>query len=179
MAQLGGGDVHSAIHTAQVAVAADPDDVAVWNLLGYLNRLNGDEAAARDAWSSGIEHVATRVGAGTMHNLRVQSWLANIEACVGDTASARAKVDRLNEAEPHNGYLKYRLAHVLAELGDAEAAIRTLREAVQDGFLSAQLLRHDERLGVSSLVDVSEYRQVRLTLQQNVARVKNKYAPST
>jgi len=65
----------------------------------------------------------------------------------------------------------------LAELGDADTAIRTLREAVQDGFLSVQLLRHEERLGLSSLVCLAEYRQVRRVLQQNVERVKNKYAP--
>ena len=54
---------------------------------------------------------------------------------MGDAERARAKVTLLTEAEPHNGYLKYRLTHVLAELGDAEAAIRTLRQAIQDGFL--------------------------------------------
>lgn len=177
LAQLGSDDFHAAIHTARDAVAADPDDVTVWNLLGYLHRLGGDEAAAHNAWSTGIEHVAARMGRGNRHNLRVQSWLANIEACVGSTERARAKIARLTEAEPHNGYLKYRLTHVLAELGDAEAAIRTLREAIQDGFLSVQLLWHEERLGISSLVDLAEYRQVRLALQQNVERVKRKYVP--
>lgn len=159
------------------AVAADPDDVTAWNLLGYLYRLSGDEAAAQDAWSMGIEHVAVPAGAGNRPNLRMQSWLANVEACAGHTDRARARVTRLIEAEPHNGYLKYRLTHVLAELGDADTAIRTLREAVQDGFLSVQLLRHEERLGLSSLVCLAEYRQVRRVLQQNVERVKNKYAP--
>lgn len=178
LAHLGGGDVHEATRTAQDAVAADPDDVTVWNLLGYLHRLDGDEAAARDVWSTGIEQVATRTGTGIQHNLRVQSWLANIEACVGHTEQARATVARLTAAEPHNGYLKYRLTHVLAELGDTEAAIRTLHEATQDGFLSVQLLRHDERLGVSSLVELAEYRHVRRTLQQNVQRVKNRYVPN-
>lgn len=124
----------------------------------------------------GIEHVAAWAGTESQHNPRVQSWLANVEACVGHTERAREKVARLTEAEPHNGYIKYRLTHVLAELGDAETAIQTLREAVQDGFLSAQLLRHDERLGVSSLVDLVEYHQVRRALQQDVERVKNKYA---
>jgi tetratricopeptide (TPR) repeat protein len=178
LAHLGDGDVHEAIHTAQDAVAADPHDVTVWNLLGYLHRLGGDEAAAHDAWSAGIEYAAARPCTGTRPNLRVQSWLANIEACVGHTEQARAKVARLTEAEPHNGYLKYRLAHVLAELGDAEEAIRILREAVQDGFLSVQLLQHDERLGVASLADLAEYRKVRRTLQQNVEEAKNKYTPS-
>ncbi|MGH3888527.1 MAG: hypothetical protein ACRDSZ_18540 [Pseudonocardiaceae bacterium] len=83
----------------------------------------------------------------------------------------------MTEAQPHNGYLKYRLTHVLAELGDAQSAIRTLHEAVQDGFLSVQLLRQDERLGLSSLVG-PEFCQVRRALQQNVDRVKNKYVPS-
>jgi tetratricopeptide (TPR) repeat protein len=176
LAHLGFGDLPAAISIAQDAVAADPGDVTVWNLLGYLHRLGGDEATARDAWLAGIEHVAACVGTETVQNLRVQSWLANIEACVGHVEQARAKIAWLAEAEPHNGYLKYRLAHVLAELGDAEAAIRMLREAVQDGFLSVQLLRHDERLGVSSLVDLTEYHQVMMIFQQNVERVKNKYA---
>ncbi|MDQ2881074.1 MAG: tetratricopeptide repeat protein [Actinomycetota bacterium] len=179
LAHLGGGDVHTAIHTARDAVAADPDDIMVWNLLGYLHRLSGDEAAARDAWLIGIERTASCVGTATHHNPRVQSWLANVEACVGRTERARAKVARLIEAEPHNGYIKYRLAHVLAELGDAEAAIRILGEAVQDGFLSVQLLRHDELLGLSTLVDLADYCEVRRALQQNVERAKNKYAPST
>ncbi|MGQ0777353.1 MAG: helix-turn-helix domain-containing protein [Pseudonocardiales bacterium] len=176
LAHLGTGDVYAAIYAARDAVAADPDDVTAWNLLGYLNRLSGDEAAAHNAWSTGIKHIAACAGRGKRSNLRVQSWLANIEACVGHTERARAAIVRLTEAEPHNGYIKYRLTHVLAELGDAEAAIRMLREAVQDGFLSVQLLRQEERLGLSCLIDLAEYRQVRLVLQQNVDRAKNKYA---
>jgi len=78
---------------------------------------------------------------------------------VGQTEQAIMRVARLTEAEPHNGYLKYRLSHVLAELGDVGTAIRTLREAVQDGFLSVQLLRHEERLGIASLIDLADYRQ--------------------
>jgi tetratricopeptide (TPR) repeat protein len=178
LAHLGDADIDAAIHTVRDAVAADPDDITIWNLFGYLHRLSGEEAAAQHAWSTGIEHAAVSRRRWTRRNLRAQSWLANIEACVGHTERARAKVARLTEAEPHNGYLKYRLAHVLAELGDAEAAIRIMREAVQDGFLSVQLLRHDERLGMSSLVNLAEYHQVRRTLQQNVDRAKNKYAPS-
>lgn len=76
----------------------------------------------------------------------VPSWLANVAACMCHAERARAKIARLTEAEPHNGHLKYRLAHVLAELGDSEIAIRTLPEAIQDGFLSVQLLWHEERL---------------------------------
>lgn len=178
LAHVGSGDVHAAVRTTQDAVAADPDDVTVWNLLGYLHRLGGDEVAAHDAWSTGLERVAASVGGRNCHNPRVQSWLANIEACVGHTERAHARVARLTEAEPHNGYLKYRLTHVLAELGDAEAAVGTLREAIQDGFLSMQLLWHDEWLAISNLVGLADYRQVRRTLQQNVERVKNRYAPS-
>jgi len=168
---LGAGERLSALVSPRAASTSSR-----WNLLGYLNRLSGDEAAAHNAWSTGIKHIAACAGRGKRSNLRVQSWLANIEACVGHTERARAAIVRLTEAEPHNGYIKYRLTHVLAELGDAEAAIRMLREAVQDGFLSVPLLLQEERLGLSCLIDLPEYRQVRLVLQQNVDRAKNKYA---
>ncbi|MGH3854543.1 MAG: hypothetical protein ACRDR6_13810 [Pseudonocardiaceae bacterium] len=178
LAYLGAEDIDAAIRTARDAVAVDPDDIAIWNLFGYLHRLRGEEVAAQHAWSTGLEHAAACAETSDAPQPRAQSWLANIEACVGHTERARAKVARLTEEQPHNGYLKYRLAHVLAELGDAEAAIRILCEAVQDGFLSIQLLRNEERLGVSSLVRVAGYRQVRLALQQSVDRVKEKYSSS-
>lgn len=168
LSHLGGGDICAAIHTARDAVTVNPADIVVWNLLGYLHRINDDDCAAQDAWLAGIEHAHEFTGAGTRVNFRVQSWLANVEACVGHIERAYATVTRLTQAEPHNGYLKYRLAHVLAELGDTDTAIRTLRDAVQDGFLSAQLLRHDERLGMSRLAGQAEYRQIKQTLQRNV-----------
>jgi tetratricopeptide (TPR) repeat protein len=177
LAHLGGGDIHAAINTARDAVDKNPDDIAVWNLLGYLHRLSSDDSAAQEAWSTGIEHADAYADTGTCRNLRIQSWLANVEACVGHIEQARAAVARLTEADPNNGYLKYRLTHVLTELGDTEAAIKMLREAVQDGFLSVQLLQHDERLGISRLAGQAEYRRIKKVLQQNVVRVKNKYAP--
>jgi Flp pilus assembly protein TadD len=145
LAHLGSGDVQAAIHTARAAVAADPDDVTVWNLLGYLHHLSGDETAAHDAWSTGLKHVDARTEKGNRHNLRVQSWLANIEACVGHAERARATIARLAEAEPRNGYIKYRLIHVLAELGDADAAIRMLREAIQYRMVSSRYSCCDTR----------------------------------
>lgn len=177
LAHLCGGDIQNAIEAARDAVSADPEDVTAWSLLGYTHRHAGDETAARDAWSKGIEHVAAHLTPGSQDNPRVQSWLASIEACLGYTEPAREKVGRISAAAPHNGYLKYRLAHVLAELGDAEAAVTTLREAIQDGFLSVQLLRQEERLGLASLVGLADYRRVRQILQQNVARLKATHAP--
>lgn len=179
LAYVGLRDIHAAIHTARDAIAADPGDITIWNLLGYLHRLSGDKAAAHDAWSVGIDHIDPGTETTTLKNLRVQSWLANVEACAGHTERARTRVARMIEAEPHNGYLKYRLTHVLTELGDARGGIRVLREAVQDGFLSMQLLQRDELLGLSRLVDLAEYREVKRTLQRNVKRAKDKYAPRT
>lgn len=171
------GDIRAAIHTARDAIVADPGDITIWNLLGYLHRLRGDDSAAHDAWSAGIEQADRGAGTTTFHNLRVQSWLANVEACAGHPDRARSRVARLTRAEPHNGYLKYRLAHVLAELGDARRGVRILREAVQDGFLSVQLLQCDELLGLSKLTGLAEYGVVRRTLERNVKQAKNKYAP--
>lgn len=100
LAYVGVRDIHAAIETARDAIHADPTDITIWNLLGYLHRLNGDDSAAHDAWSIGIEHTDPDTAKTTLHNLRVQSWLANIEACAGHAKRARTRVARVIEAEP-------------------------------------------------------------------------------
>ncbi len=57
----------------------------------------------------------------------------------------------VRDAEPHNGYLQYRLAHVLAEAGRVQDAVAMLGSAVANGFLSAQLLHQERALALARL----------------------------
>ncbi|MGH3615217.1 MAG: helix-turn-helix domain-containing protein [Pseudonocardia sp.] len=179
LAHWAAGDAAEAVRTVKEAVNADPHDVTVRALEGYLLRATGDHDGARAVWVSALRFVDA--GSGDVRggmNLRSRLWLACVEACVGQEESARSGVADAVRREPHNGYVGYRAAHVLAELGDHAGAIRALDEAVAAGFLSVQLLRHDERLGLRGLVDHPGYRDVVSMLLANVEHVRSRYIPN-
>jgi tetratricopeptide (TPR) repeat protein/transcriptional regulator with XRE-family HTH domain len=180
LAHLANGDPAEATRIAQEAVDADPHDVTVRALEGYLLRAAGDDDAAHAAWLSAIRFTtAGAADARDRMNLRSQLWMASIQACVGQEERARSCVADALARGPHNGYIAYRAAHVLAELGDCDAAVRALDDAVAAGFLSAQLLRHDERLALRGLIDHPGYRHVVSTLLTNVEQVRSRYGPHT
>jgi tetratricopeptide (TPR) repeat protein len=168
----GGGP--EAVRFAQDAVEADPGDVTLWVLLGYLHRLNGSETSAGEAWSKGLSRIQADVQG--VSNLRMRAWLANLHAGLGDVKSALAAVDELGEADPQNGYLRYRLSHVLAEIGHVDAAVRMLHLAVTNGFLSAQLVRQEEVLALARLRDADGYMEVMRGLDATVEQSRRTYA---
>ncbi|MGH3611761.1 MAG: tetratricopeptide repeat protein [Pseudonocardia sp.] len=179
LAHLATGDASEAVRIAKEAVDANPHDITVRALKGSLLRAVGDHDAARAAWTSAIRFVTAGAGdhRGEM-NLRSRLWLASIEACVGQVEQARSCVADALTREPHNGYVAYRAAHVLAELGDHDGAVHALDNAVAAGFLSAQLLRHDERLALRGLVEHPGYRPVVSVLLANVEQVRGRYGPN-
>lgn len=167
------GGCGEAIETAGEGVTADPSDVTVWLLLGYLHRLAGDGDQARAVWERGRTRI-TADGGGS--NLRTRAWLANLHACAGDEQSALRCVADLTAADPHNGYLRYRLAHVLAELQHLDAAVGMLDEAVAEGFLSVQLLRQELVLGLAPLRQVDGFWGAVERLEANVEHCRWAYA---
>lgn len=168
-----GGEAHG-IRIAREALQADPGDVTVWVLLGYLYRLAGHEASARKAWAAGLARMWDQ--APDQSNHRVKAWIANLHAGVGDRASALCVVDELTEADPTNGYLRYRLFHVLAELGEDAAALRMLESAVSCGFLSVQLLRQEEIFAPCRLGHRNDYVSVVRRLDADVERCRRTHA---
>ncbi|MBN1170624.1 MAG: hypothetical protein JXA67_00440 [Micromonosporaceae bacterium] len=167
------GGFGDAIRIAGDGVAADPTDATVWLLLGYLHRLAGDEDRAQAVWERGRTRLAADGGGS---NLRARAWLANLHAGVGDEPAALRCVADLTSADPHNGYLRYRLAHVLAELRRSEEAVEMLASAVADGFLSAQLLRQELVLGLAPLRQADGFWATVRQLETNVERCRQVYA---
>jgi Flp pilus assembly protein TadD len=168
----GGG--HAAIRIACGALEADPGDVTLWVLLGYLHRMNGDEVSALEAWSTGLKKAQSEPS--HVSNARTEAWIANLQAAVGDTESALRITEELAEAHPTNGYLLYRLCHVLAEIGHLNGAVQMLDSAISNGFLSAQILRQEESLGLSKLRHLNDYAVLVRRLDANVERCRRAHA---
>jgi hypothetical protein len=111
-----------------------------------------------------------------MSSSRARAWLANLHAALGEEQQALAIVDDLHSREPGNGYLCYRLAHVLAELRRDDQAVAMLDQAVGSGFLSVQLARREEVLATASIGRTEGYRAAMRRLEQRVAACANAYA---
>lgn len=102
-ANLPGGSAN-AIGIARDGLAADPGDVTLWVLLGYLHRHTGDETAARQTWAQGADQIGAD-GTG-ISNPRTRAWLANLLAGVGQVDAVLETVGVLSDSEPNNGYLR-------------------------------------------------------------------------
>jgi tetratricopeptide (TPR) repeat protein len=140
----------------------------------HLHRINGDDASARQTWSAGLAQAPTDTS--EVSNARRQAWIANLHAALGDTQSALHTTNELAQAHPTNGYIHYRLCHVLAEIGYLDDAVKMLGSAVDHGFLSTQLLRQEELLALAPLRHLDEYAAVTRWLDTNVERCRRTYA---
>jgi tetratricopeptide (TPR) repeat protein len=165
-------DGDKALRTIQDAADADPSDITVWVLLGYLSRHLYGEAAAAEGWKAGLAHV----DGNDISSSRARAWLANLLAALREDRAALDIVDDLRSREPANGYLCYRLAHVLAELGRDDEAVDMLDQAVGCGFLSVQLARREEALATARISASERYRTIMRRLEQRVAACAAAYA---
>lgn len=172
-AYLPEGHEHAA-HVAQDGLDADQDDVTLWVLLGYLHRHRGDEDAARRAWERGADAIVSLDA--DRSNSRTRAWTANLLAAAGRGEAATTLLDELTMAEPRNGYLRYRLAHVLAELGRPDEAVAMLAGAVAEGFLSVQLLQQEIILALAPMRGREGFASVVQELHDRVEHCGRLYA---
>ena len=85
-------------------------------------------------------------------------------------------LQRIEQADPYNGYLNYRLAHVAAELGEVEQAVRLIDSAADSGFLSVQMLRCEERVcALARLAADERYSIAAGRLEARVDKLRTQY----
>ncbi|MEV0453654.1 tetratricopeptide repeat protein [Catellatospora methionotrophica] len=162
--------IDDAVHIAEDALQADPTDVTIWLLLGYLQMLGGHDDAAQKIWRQGTDGFdKDHIGA----NHRTIAWMTNLYAAARDETTARKCIDYLLARDGTNGYIRYRLFHALAELGDQLAAVEMLDSAVTCGFMSLELLRQEEILGPRHLHGYPPYRRVVARLEEVVSSARD------
>lgn len=176
MALWSASDLTRAVPTAEAALARDDVNFTLWLLLGYIHRASGDESLARKVWRQGLAVLQRRQPPGHK-NYRAAAWIANLAAACGDRERATHMSRAIQHAEPTNAYVTYRLAHIAGEQGQDEDALALLTRAVDGGFLSVQLLRHEQSCGLAALVARPDYEAVGADLQRRVDDVRNKYLP--
>ena len=99
-----------------------------------------------------------------------------MRAALGQRDEASAIAERIEQADPYNGYLNYRLAHVFAELGDIERAVRLIECAADSGFLSVQMLRCEEQVcALAPVARDDRYRQAVRSLEERVEQLRVQY----
>src|SRR5437899_1918617 len=137
--------VDDAAGVAERGLRADQANFSLWLLLGYVQLAAGEASRARRTWERGTRAVLDRLGESST-NYRALAYVANMRAALGQPDQALDMVQHIERADPYNGYLNYRLAHVVAELGELERAVRLIESAADSGFLSVQMLRCEERV---------------------------------
>ena len=169
------GDSKAAERVAEQGIRADHANFALWLLLGYVQLAAGDADGAGRTWSRGARAVLDRLGDDST-NYRALAYVANMRAALGQRDDASAMAESIEQADPYNGYLNYRLAHVFAELGDIERAVRLVECAVDCGFLSVQMLRCEEQVcALARLADEDRYRQAMRRLEDRVEQLHVQY----
>ena len=123
------GDPEDAACVAERGLRADQANSSLWLLLGYVQLAAGDASSARRTWERGARSVLDRLGERST-NYRSLAYVANMRAALGQRDQALEMLQRIEQADPYNGYLNYRLAHVAAELGQVEWAVRLIESAV-------------------------------------------------
>jgi TolB-like protein/Flp pilus assembly protein TadD len=175
-ALLAQGRPEEAADICSQGLRADPTDVTLWLLKGYVLRIAGAAERAEQTWDEGAATVAARLRQ-VRENERVSAFLANIYAALGNAAAARDAVSRVEKSKPASGYLAYRCAAALAELRDVDGALTRLQAAIDNGFLSVQLLRFEEHFGLATLRRTLLYARRTEALERKVETLRAQYGP--
>lgn len=171
---LRSGSPGEAVVEAQRGLTEDGSNYTLWQVLGYAYRAASDEESALKAWSDGAEATRARLDRfGT--NYRTRAWLANLYAGAGMVQSALDEVRIIEDAEPNNAYLQYRLAHAYVELGRVNEALDALQNAVNNGFLSLQMMRCEEVAGLARIAGLESYGRIKRQLERQIEMIRRDY----
>ncbi len=169
------GDPEDAASVADRGLRADQANFSLWLLLGYVQLATGDISSARLTWERGARPLLDRLGESST-NYRALAYVANMHAALGHRDQALDMVQRIEHADPYNGYLNYRLAHVVAELGEVERAVQLIESTADSGFLSVQMLRCEERVcALARLVGDEAYSIAARRLEVRVDELRTQY----
>ncbi|MFQ5752011.1 MAG: tetratricopeptide repeat protein [bacterium] len=165
-----------AIEVCKFGISADQSNYTLWLVLGYAYKAIGNPEAAINAWNSGIEATIDRLdNMKSSENHRTRSWLAILYAAANRSNEAIEEINRVYKFNSKNGYSLYRLSNAYVELGMKQEAIKMLRSSIRYGFLSAQMMRHEELLFFSGIAKEKAYQTIARNLEKKLRKLRQKY----
>ena len=178
LALANSSQISKSLSICERSLNEDPRAYCLHVLRGYLRRLESN-ATARSYWYQSLAQLEDLFGPFPSGNLRVDVWVANAAAAVGENEIPDKVAKRVDSLGAADGYLQYRLAHVLAEQGNAAGAISRLNKASNAGFLSIQLLDCDLTLGLRTISRMTPFLNLKESLAVRTREFRTMFESST
>ena len=119
------GRPRTALEIAQALVEERPEDIAAINTLVWANAALDRFAAARSVLRDGLERYPDEP--------RLHQMMANAYLQQGDATAARRHLERVTALAPGNARALEELGWLIARLGETEAGIALLEQALANG----------------------------------------------
>jgi serine/threonine-protein kinase len=129
---------------ADMAVKEYPNEYRIWGNLGdayWLSAAPDDKRIA--AYRKAIE-IAQRVRTNEPHPAELDAALAIYFAKLGDTAHAKGSAALAIKEGPENATVRFQVAEALAIVGDNDAALQELKEALVRGYSVEEIKQSPE-----------------------------------
>ncbi len=128
------GRLQDAVHSYQQALALDPRDHRVWGNLGSIHvLLEGHTAEADSAFARALE-LADDMTSVNPNDALLHAWRAQYLAALDRDQESRREVSRALALAPDRGDVLYYVSSVFETLGDREAALNAVEQAVRAGY---------------------------------------------
>ncbi len=125
-----------------------PEEPTAWLYYALVRQRLGDQTQARQGWDRLLELTGPRPGRFGMgtEQMFMQAWAHYGAGRKGDAFRLWWQTANSTRGRAVSGQSFYELAHVMAELGEHEDAIRALHLAIDGGFQQLVVLRVDETM---------------------------------
>ena len=169
------GQFEQAIAMERRCLAAAPLTQAAWFDLGGVYIAAGRAAEARATWTEGARVIESQVA--KFENFRTRIWLGLLYAALGRRDQALAQTRIALALEPADPWALYHAGCIRALLGDRNEALRLIRRALDNGFLSLHYVTGYQRLGfpLHSLRNDPGLHELTRSLEQRVNELRARY----
>lgn len=127
------GRLNEAVKATEITLKNEPNDLVARYFGGWVLDLGGHVAQAREMWREGARRSEAMIAKADNYYPRV--WQGKMYAKLGMREEALQTVRRALEIHPNHPFVLFEVGVIHAILGDNRAAVETLRQAVENGWM--------------------------------------------